>query len=250
MNLDTRIRLFVVLAGVFVTSLVVGDIIGVKLFEVKLGPLVAVMSAGMLPFPVTFILTDILNEFYGKKAARFITLVGFGMALFAFTVIYLAMGMEWAPLTRGPDFTGTVESSFNNVFGGSQRILVASMVAYLIGQFSDIAIFNLLKRLSHNRLLWLRATGSTVVSQFIDTVVVQTIAWTGVLPVAVITQIVFTSYAVKLLVAVGLTPLIYAGHALVERWLGLKPVMLGPDGEPLPESPGPSSSPAASLPSA
>jgi hypothetical protein len=66
MKLDKRLMLFVVLAGVFITSLIVGDIIGVKLFEVKLGPITAVMSAGMLPFPVTFLLTDILNEFYGK----------------------------------------------------------------------------------------------------------------------------------------------------------------------------------------
>ncbi|MDC0712799.1 queuosine precursor transporter [Stigmatella sp. ncwal1] len=238
MKLDTRFRLFVVLAGVFITSLIVGDIIGVKLFEVKLGPILAVMSAGMLPFPVTFLLTDILNEFYGKKAARFVTWVGFGMAVFAFAVINIAQGVEWAPLTRAPDYTGTSEGSFNNVFGGSQRILVASMIAYLIGQFSDIAIFNLLKRKSKNRFLWLRATGSTLVSQLIDTVVVQIIAWVGVLSTEVIIRIVFTSYVVKLLVAVGLTPLIYAGHALVERWLGMHPVRLGPDGEPIPESDG------------
>jgi hypothetical protein len=235
MKLDKRLMLFVVLAGVFITSLIVGDIIGVKLFEVKLGPITAVMSAGMLPFPVTFLLTDILNEFYGKKAARFVTWVGFSMAIFCFTVIAISVQVPWAPLTQAPDFTGTVAGSFNNVFTGSQRILFASMVAYLVGQFCDIAVFNQLKKLSNNRLLWLRATGSTVVSQLIDTVLVQFIAWSGVLPTAVIVNIIFTSYAVKLLVAVGLTPLVYAGHALVQRHLGMRPVVLGPDGEPLPE---------------
>lgn len=237
MVLDRRIQLFVVLAGVFVTSLIVGDIIGVKLFEVKLGPIVAVMSIGMLPFPVTFLLTDILNEFYGKKAARFITWVGFFMAIFAFAVIGLAVQVPWAPLTRAPDFTGAVEGSFNNVFAGSQRILVASMIAYLVGQFCDIAIFNLLKRVTQNKLLWLRATGSTLVSQLIDTVVVQYVAWTGVLPNSTILSIIYTSYVVKLLVAVGLTPFIYLGHAFVERKLGIKPVVLGEDGEPI-EGPG------------
>jgi uncharacterized integral membrane protein (TIGR00697 family) len=236
MKLDKRLQLFVVLAGVFFTSLVVGDIIGGKLFEVHLGPITAVMSVGMLPFPVTFLLTDILNEFYGKKAARFITWVGFGLAIFSFVVITLAVQVPWAPLTRQPGYTGAVEATFNNVFGGSQRILAASMVAYLVGQFSDIAVFNLLKRLTHNKLLWLRATGSTVVSQLIDTVVVQFIAWSGVLTTSTIFTIIYTSYAVKLLVAVGLTPLIYAGHALVERYLGIQPVVLGPDGEPLPEA--------------
>ena len=235
MKLDKRLMLFVVLAGVFVTSLIVGDLIGVKLFEVRLGPIVAVMSAGMLPFPITFLLTDILNEFYGKKAARFITWVGFAMALFAFAVIALSVQVPWAPLTKAPDFNGTVEGSFNNVFTGSQRILVASMIAYLVGQFCDIAVFNQLKKLSHNKLLWLRATGSTVVSQLIDTVVVQFIAWSGVLPTSTILNIIYTSYAVKLLVAVGLTPLVYAGHALLQRYLGLRPVVLGADGEPLPD---------------
>ena len=235
MKLDKRLMLFVVLAGVFITSLIVGDIIGVKLFEVHLGPISAVMSAGMLPFPVTFLLTDILNEFYGKKAARFVTWVGFGMAIFCFTVIAISVQVPWAPLTQAPDFTGTVAASYDNVFTGSQRILFASMVAYLVGQFCDIAVFNQLKKMSQNRMLWLRATGSTVVSQLIDTVMVQFIAWSGVLPTDVIFKLIFTSYAVKLLVAVGLTPLVYAGHALVQRHLGLRPVVLGPDGEPLPE---------------
>lgn len=233
MVLDRRIQLFVVLAGVFVTSLVVGDLIGVKLFEVNLGSIVATMSIGMLPFPVTFLLTDLLNEFYGKKAARFITWVGFFMAIFCFAVIAIAVQVPWAPLTRAPDWQGAVEGSFNNVFAGGQRILMASMIAYLIGQFCDIAIFNMLKRVTRNKMLWLRATGSTLVSQFIDTVVVQFVAWSGLLSTSVIVNIIFTSYVVKLLVAVGLTPFIYLGHAFVERKLGIKPVVLGEDGEPV-----------------
>lgn len=238
MVLDRRIQLFVVLATVFVISLVVGDIISVKLFEVQLGPITAVMSIGMLPFPVTFLLTDILNEFYGKKAARFITWVGFFMAIFAFVIIAIAVRVPWAPLTRASDWQGAVEATFNNIFAGSQRILMASMIAYLVGQFCDIAIFNLLKRATHNKMLWLRATGSTLVSQLIDTVVVQFIAWSGLLPAATIFNIIYTSYAVKLLVAVGLTPFIYLGHTLVERKLGIPPVVLGEDGEPI-EAPAP-----------
>jgi uncharacterized integral membrane protein (TIGR00697 family) len=233
MILDNRSRLFVVLAGVFCTALVVGDILSVKLFEVHLGPIVSVMSVGIVLFPVTFVLTDTLNEFYGQKVARFVTWVGLGMALFAFAAIFVVLGIDWAPLTRAPDYRGTVESSFNNVFGGSQRILLASMAAYVIGQLIDIALFHLLKRRTHNRMLWLRATGSTVVSQLIDTVVFQSVAWAGVLPPGVITGIIVASYSVKLLVAVGLTPIIYGVHALVERWLGLKPVVLGDNGEPI-----------------
>jgi len=235
MNLDRRARLFVVLAGLFCTALLVADIIGVKLIEVHLGPLVAPMSVGLLAFPVTFVLTDILNEFYGKKAARFVTWLGLGMAGFAFAVISVASAVEWAPFTRAPDYKGTVEASFNNVFGGSQRILIASMIAYVIGQLCDIAVFHLLKRLAHNRWLWLRATGSTVVSQLIDTGVFQLIAWAWVLPTDVLIHIILSTYGVKVLVAVGLTPIIYAVHALVERLLGMTPVRLGADGEPLAE---------------
>jgi uncharacterized integral membrane protein (TIGR00697 family) len=241
-KLDRRIQLFVVLSGVFITSLVVGDIIAVKLVQPSLAGVTGVLSVGMVPFPVTFLLTDILNEFYGKRAARFVTFVGLGMALFAFGVIGLASALPWAPFTLEPGYTGTAPASFDNVFGGSQRILVASMVAYLIGQLLDIWIFNALKRASANHFLWLRATGSTVLSQWVDTVVVQVVAWTGILTGAQIVHIVLTSYFFKVLAAVALTPLIYAGHALVERRLGMEPVMLGPDGEPLEEPIGSSGS--------
>ena len=120
---------------------------------------------------------------------------------------------------------------------GSRRILFASMCAYVIAQLTDIALFHAIKRRSKNRLLWLRATGSTVVSQLIDTIVIQTIAWWGLLPFERIANIAVTSYAVKLLVAIGLTPLIYAGHALVERRLGLSPVRIDDEGVELTPAP-------------
>jgi uncharacterized integral membrane protein (TIGR00697 family) len=235
MNLDKRVRIFAVLAAGFCTALIVAYFIGVKLFEVHLGSLVAVMPAGMISFPVTFVFTDLLHEFYGKKAARFVTWLGLGMSLFTFAAISIGSAIEWAPITRAPDWRGTVEDSFNNVFGTSQRILIASMVAYVLSQINDIAVFHLLKRVSRNRLLWLRSTGSTVVSQFIDTVVFQLIAWVEVLPPEVVLNTILTSYVVKLLVAVGLTPVLYGAHSLVERLLGIKPVLLGADGEPLAE---------------
>lgn len=233
MHLDRRVKLFVILAAVFVTALVVGDIISVKLVEVHLGPVLAVMSVGMLPFPITFLLTDILNEFYGKRAARYVTLVGFAMALFAIGIIYAAIALPWAPLTRGAGWTGATQPTFDTIFGGSQRILFASVTAYLVGQLIDIFLFNRLKRLTRNRHIWLRATGSTVVSQLVDTVVVQQLAWTGLLSQAAIWDIVFNSYFFKVLIALSLTPVIYAGHALLERRLGMHPVVLDANGDPV-----------------
>ncbi len=231
-HIDVRTRLFVSLAALFVTSLIVGDIIGGKLLETHVFGVSFVISVGMIPFPITFLLTDILNEFYGSKSAQFVTWVGFCLALFAYTLLFVSMQLPWAELTRAASWTGMNESSFNNVFGGSMRILVASMVAYLFSQFADISAFNLLKRLSRNRFLWLRATGSTVASQLVDTVVIQTLAWYGLLSGGQIFRLVLTSYAVKLVIALGLTPLIYAGHAFVERSLGIKPVVFTEAGEP------------------
>ena len=234
MVIERRVGLFIFLTAAFCTALTVGDIIGGKLFEVHLFGLTPIMSAGMISFPLTFLLTDLLNEFYGKKAARFVTWVGFAMAVFSIGTIVAAVQVPIAPLTASPDWTGITDATFNNVFGGSLRILVASLVAYLVGQFIDIAAFQALKRLSHNKLLWLRATGSTIVSQLVDSIVVQWLAWYGLLSNGQIARIVATSYVVKLVVAIGLTPLIYAGHVIMERWLGIEAVVLGPDGEPVP----------------
>lgn len=233
MSFDRRTKLFVVLTALFVTSLILGDFIGGKLSDVRFLGMERIASAGMIPFPVTFLLTDILNEFYGKKAARFVTWVGFFLALYTFAIVAVATSLPWASLTRDPSWPGMDEASFTRVFLSSQRILMASVVAFLFGQFLDIGVFNLLKRLSSNRFLWLRATGSTLVSQLVDTFVIQLLAWSGTLTMAKLLDLVVTGYTIKILAAVCLTPFIYAGHALVERVLGIQPVLLDENGEPL-----------------
>lgn len=233
MKLDTRQRLFFFLAANFVVALVVGDILGGKLTEVSLFGRGWVISVGMIPFPVTFVLTDLLNEFYGKRAARYVTVVGFTMAMFAYATIFVAMAVPWAPFTRDAAWDGMREASFDNVFNGSKRILVGSMTAYLVAQFLDIGTFHFLKRLTRGRHLWLRATGSTVMSQLVDTVVITFIAWTGLLPIPTILGMIVTSYLVKLVIAIGLTPVIYGAHAAVERVLRIAPVVLDEEGEPI-----------------
>jgi uncharacterized integral membrane protein (TIGR00697 family) len=233
LNLDRRTGLFVSLSALFVTCLVVGDLIGVKLTDVDVLGRTFTISLGMIPFPVTFLLTDLLNEFYGKARARFVTLVGLAMGLLTLLLITVADAVPIAPFTREPGWTGVTEAQFRSVFAGSQRILVASMVAYLVGQLLDISVFHTLKRLTQSRILWLRATGSTLISQLVDTFFVQFLAWSGSLPTEKILEIVTASYTFKVMVAVGLTPAIYAAHALVERWFGLHP--LPPEGAPAPE---------------
>ncbi len=227
LKLDVRLRLFLFLTGVFVTCLIVGDLIGGKLYAKEAFGIEFVISVGMIPFPVTFLLTDLLNEFYGKKLARAVTLVGFVCAALTVGLVNLAGVVPFAP------FSAISPESFENVFLTSNRIFAASLVAFLISQYTDIGVFHVIKKLTHNRYLWMRATGSTAVSQLIDTCVIQTLAWVGTPVQSKIPNIILTSYAVKLVVAIALTPLIYAGHSLIERGLKLEPVVLGPDGEPV-----------------
>ena len=227
MFLDKRHKLFLVLTGIFIVCLVVGDIIGGKLVETDMFGFHFITTVGMVPFPITFLLTDVLNEFYGQRAARFITLVGFGMAVLSFTFIYVAATIPFAAMTRAPDWTGVNDAAFQNVFLGSMRMIIASLCAYLVSQFVDIGVFQFLKRFSGNKLLWLRATGSTAVSQLIDTVVINFVAWTGMMSTGKIINIIYSAYGLKLVIAVGLTPLIYLCHALVERGLGIQPILLG-----------------------
>jgi uncharacterized PurR-regulated membrane protein YhhQ (DUF165 family) len=249
--LDARAKLLMVLVATFVTCLIVGDLIGNKLSEFTMLGTTFTWSVGMIPFPVTFLLTDLLNEFYGKQVARTVTVVGFCMALLTIALLYVASVPDFAPFAHGatglrgvdvilakwdPDrfWGGMTDDGFQNVLMGSTRMLIASMSAYMVGQFIDIGIFNALKRRSRNRYLWLRATGSTLVSQLLDTCVVQTIAFAGMMPPGVIAKQAGMSYALKLVVALCLTPLIYAGHALVEKRFGIAPIMLDEEGRVIP----------------
>jgi uncharacterized integral membrane protein (TIGR00697 family) len=215
------LKLFVVLAALFSTCLVVGDIIGGKLIETEVFGLTIALTVGMIPFPVTFLLTDLLNEFYGKAAARFVTLVAFAMAALAYAILYVSVEIPIAERTHAADWTGVTQAGFDNVFRGSMRMIVASLTAYLVAQFADIFVFHLLRRMTQGRMLWLRATGSTVVSQAIDTVTISIVAWYGMLAGGEIISLMLSSYLLKFLIAVGLTPAIYAAHALIARLVRL-----------------------------
>src|SRR5690606_4086510 len=126
----------------FTTCLVVGDIIGGKLIQTALFGQTITLTVGMIPFPVTFLLTDLLNEFYGKRAARFVTSVGFSMALLAYAFIYVAAAIPIAEMARWPSWNGVTDDAFNNVLMGSMRRSIASLTAYLVAQFTDIGVFH------------------------------------------------------------------------------------------------------------
>lgn len=213
--LDTKSKLFVVLSCVFVTCLVLGDVIGGKAFTTAVGP----VSAGLILFPVTFLLTDVVNDYYGRTGARFLTLVAAAMA------ILVAASLWFTGVLRTDPDSYFTNSEYLKIFGGASWLFVASIAAFLIGQFLDISVFQFWKRLTESRHLWLRATGSTILSQLVDTVTINTIFWgpvAGKTPGWIAAKI-GREYVIKLVVAVALTPLIYALHSAIERWLGLAP---------------------------
>lgn len=234
-------RLYVWLACIFCASLLIADIVGIKLFRIPLGfsipapwsdhPITAIEhTCGMLTFPVTFLLTDLVNEYYGKKGARRLTWIGLAMGLFVFGVINIAQYMPYmdAPYNVKP-------ASFDAIFGSAKGMYIASMVAFLAGQMSDIAIFGMLKKWTGSKMIWLRATGSTVISQFIDSFFVSLVAFyawrkifpdpsTPAAPFDEILKIAVTGYALKFVIAIAITPLIYLGHGMFRRVFGLVPL--------------------------
>jgi queuosine precursor transporter len=213
--LSVEQKLFVVLAAIFVTCLVLGDVTGGKAFATGVGP----VSVGMILFPVTFLLTDVINDFYGRKGARFVTMVGAGMATLAYLMLVITTAL---PTDVDSYFQ---DGEYAKIFGGSSKLFLASIVAYLIGQILDINIFLFWKRATKGKHLWLRATGSTLLSQLVDTATINSIFWAGVADKTwgwIIAKII-REYLIKVAVAVLLTPVVYAVHGLIMRWLGLAP---------------------------
>ena len=212
-------QLYVVLCAVFVSCLLLGDITGGKAFATAVGP----VSVGLLLFPVTFLLTDVVNDFYGRKGAQFLTLVGAAMATLAYVALVITTAL---PVDESSYFQ---QDEYAKVLGGSSKLFVASIVAFLIGQYLDIYVFQYWKRITQSRHLWLRATGSTVLSQLVDTITINAIFWGGVADKtpAWIAAKILREYLIKVGIAVALTPAIYAVHGAIVRWLRLAPATAG-----------------------
>ena len=223
-------KMYLWLAMLFVASLLVADVVGIKLFRIPLpfpifGFDAIEHTCGMLTFPITFLLTDLINEHYGARAARRITWIGFAAGAYVFLIINIAQAMPYldAPYNVSPD-------EFNAIFGSAKIMYVASLSAYLVGQMSDIAVFGFFKRLTGGRLIWLRATGSTVISQLIDSFVVSYLAFSlgrelfpdpanPAAPVSAIPAIALTGYTLKFTLAIAMTPLVYLGRRLMRRYV-------------------------------
>jgi len=234
------LRLFVVLGAFFITNAILAEFTGVKIFSLErtLGfePLAVrlladqelsfSLTAGVLLWPVVFVMTDVINEYFGERGVRFLSLLAVGMIAYGFLAILGAMALvpaEFWVMRETPEGPLDMERAFDAVFGQGRLIIFGSIVAFLIGQIVDVAIFQAVKRRTGERMIWLRATGSTIVSQFIDSFVVLLIAfhWGGPRwSLGLVLSIGLMNYAYKFVVAVLSTPIVYAAHGIIERYLG------------------------------
>jgi len=237
---DKPTKLFIMLAGFFIANAIIAEIIGVKIFSLEdsLGlekanfslfgqkGLSFSLTVGVLPWPVVFIMTDIVNEYYGVKGVRFLTLLTVLLIGFSFFVFYFAIRTSpdtnyWlgSYSTQGvPD----MQAAFNAIFGQGMNIIIGSLSAFILGQLIDAFVFRKIKTLTGEKSILARATMSTVVSQLIDSVVVTYIAFTifrGV-PVGQTMAWALTAYAYKFVIAILMTPMIYLIHWACESYLG------------------------------
>lgn len=232
--------LFLVLGGIFITNALIAELIGVKIFSLEgslgidafeLNPFGGEntygfnLTVGVVLWPVVFVLTDIVNEYFGQSGVRFLSYLTVILIVYAFFAFYVGIHLvpaDFWPSSQAANGVEDMNLAFRAIFGQGLWIIIGSLVAFLIGQLVDVFVFQKIKRLTGEGNLWLRATGSTLVSQFIDSYVVLIIAfyvgagWSLELVLAIGT----VNYFFKFVVAVGLTPVIYLMHEVIDRFLG------------------------------
>jgi len=204
--------IYVILAGIFITNALVAELIGGKLILVG----TAVMSVGILPWPIVFLTTDLINEYFGEKGVKKLSFLTAILIAYTFFILLFAMKI---PAVEGEGMI--TNSQFTAVFGQSTWIIVGSIVAFLVSQLIDVSIFHFVKNRTGKKMLWLRSTGSTVVSQLFDSFIVLGIAFwiPGIMTTEMFIISAFTGYFVKLGIAILLTPFVYLGHYLIDNYL-------------------------------
>lgn len=231
--------LFVVLTGIFITNALIAEFVGVKIFAMEdtlgLQPFnwnlfgqqgSLNFTAGVMLWPVVFVLTDVINEYYGQRGVRFISWLAVGLILYGFLFAYLAISLVpagWWVTVGVSQGVPDMQAAFAAIFGQGLWSIGGSVIAFLLAQLIDVRIFHAIRRRTGDKKVWARATGSTLVSQFIDSFVVLYIAfvigpqhWSMALFLAIGT----VNYCYKALMAIALTPVIYGIRRLLESYLG------------------------------
>jgi uncharacterized integral membrane protein (TIGR00697 family) len=238
MSLDRKKQnLFIVLSGFFLTNALVAEMVGTKIFSAEsilglppaqlniFGYLLDFnLTAGVVIWPFVFVTTDIINEYFGKEGVKKISFLTAGLIAFAFFIIGLATLLPPAPFwvelykEEGLD----INQAYGIIFRQGLGIILGSLTAFLIGQLLDVFVFHRLRRLTGPRMLWLRATGSTLFSQLIDSFVVLFIAFYifGKWNLMQVVSVGLVNYFFKFFAAIAMTPLVYLGHYLIDRYLG------------------------------
>jgi uncharacterized integral membrane protein (TIGR00697 family) len=236
---DKPTKLFLGITAFFVANALIAECIGGKIFSLEgvlgiapanltiLGEkgLSFNLTCGVLLWPLEFVITDIVNEYYGPKAVRRISITAVSLIAYAFLMFYLAMRIAPAAFWVGSKVDNGVPSmqnAFEAIFGQGMWIILGSLVAFLVSQFIDVIVFHKIKRITGEKMPWLRATGSTVVSQLVDSFVVLVIAfklgnnwsWSFVIAVCIV------NYIYKFTMAIVLTPAISFIESRIEDYLG------------------------------
>jgi len=236
---DKASSLFYILGSFFIANALLAEFIGVKIFSLEswlgLKPISLSffgktdlsfnLTAGVLLWPVVFVMTDIINEYFGRRGVRFLSFTAAILISYAFIMIYFAMDLTPAEFwIERETSSGTVnmDIAFNTIFGQGLWIIIGSLVGFLIGQLVDVTVFHFLRAFTGSSKIWLRATGSTLVSQFIDSFVVLFIAfyigagW----DLSLVLAIGLVNYIYKFFIAIILTPVLYVLHFLIDLYLG------------------------------
>lgn len=212
MNFNSRRDfVYMTLAGFFVTNAIIGELIGGKL--IQMGPFT--MSMGVLPWPIVLIVTDLMNEHFGREGVKKLTYLTMALISYAFIVLFLAMQVPAA------SFSPVKDEMFNAVFGQSLWIIIASIIAFALSQLIDVTVFTWIKSKTQKRFLWLRTAGSTAVSQMFDSLAIIGIAFwlPGTVKTEEFLNVALTNYSYKFLMAVGTIPLIYLAHSIINQIL-------------------------------
>lgn len=234
---EKKNRLFIFLSGFFLTNALVAEVVGTKIFSLEklvgsnpaninlLGyTLDFNLTAGVVIWPFVFVTTDIINEYFGKEGVRRISFLTAGFIAFAFLIIGAATLLPpaafWMDLYREEGLD--INLAFGTIFRQGLGIIIGSLTAFLIGQFLDVYVFHRLRRLTGPKMIWLRATGSTLFSQLIDSFVVLFIAFYvfGKWSVLQVISVGIINYLFKFAAAIVMTPLVYLGHYCINRYLG------------------------------
>lgn len=236
-SIPKKHTLFIILSTLFITNALIAEVIGAKILSVqKLFPFIdglsfdINMSVGVLIWPIVFILSDVINEYFGRSGVKRISFIGAAMITYAFLIIFMATEAPPADFwlsNNATDPSGNpfnIDYAYSSIFRQGLNIIIGSIIAFIVGQLVDAYTFHYIRVLTQHRWLWLRATGSTVVSQLIDSFLILFIAfyllgnWTfdQVLAVGIV------QYLYKIIIAIVLTPVIYLMHSIIDKYLGKK----------------------------